>query len=490
MAHPETSAAPGTDLPHAPHPAFRRTTVMLRTALLLLCCCWLAADDASKAGYEVIDWSKSPKGDPGETTGDLKHPVKGGEVMRYHLFAPATLPVKPVLGLILCFHGTNGDENGMSGHAHEALVETAAAAGYVVAGGKSLGNAWGTGDEANVLQFVDWLMTVYPIDRRRLFTWGHSNGGWMSSYFASHHADRFAGLVRWAGYGADQPSKPGQSLEYYLVHGDMDASVKVDQSRALRDLLRRPGHYVYRELKGADHGSLLGFKAVRDDAARWIDALRHPDIPLAPDELKLLRQFATAKGDEALAQDATWAELVRIGGQPAWSVAAKAAKSKTPSVRAALCQACARCRFADEETVAVLGRLAEDEDATVAAAAIAALGVHANWRCAAAQATLARLALGRKSSVDARSGATSMLASALTLPLLGNTADDTMLFDAATALMDAEPAALRTTIFAPLQLAVSNGMGYDPQGDAKARRPGIIAWRTWFDEHGGATAKH
>jgi poly(3-hydroxybutyrate) depolymerase len=307
---------------------------MLRTVLLLLCCCWLAADDAGKAGYEVIDWSKAPKGDPGETKGDLKNPLKGGEVMRYHLYAPATLPEKPVLGLIVCFHGTGGDENGMSGMAHEALVETAAAAGYVVAGGKSLGNAWGTGDEANVLQFVDWLVTVYPIDRRRLFTWGHSNGGWMSSYFASHHADRFAGLVRWAGYGADQPSKPGQSLEYYLVHGDMDPSVKVEQSRTLRDQLRRPGHYVYRELKGADHGSLLGFKSVRDDAARWLDAIRHPDIPLGADELKLLRQFASAKGDEALGQDATWASLVRIGGPPAWSVAAKAA---SPTSRPSPC---------------------------------------------------------------------------------------------------------------------------------------------------------
>ena len=463
---------------------------MLRTALLLLCCCWLAADDAGKAGYEVIDWSKAPRGEPGETKGDLKHPLKGGEIMRYHLYAPATLPDKPVLGLIVCFHGTGGDENGMSSHAHEALLETAEAAGYVVAGGKSLGNAWGTGDEANVLQFVDWLVTVYPIDRRRLFTWGHSNGGWMSSYFASHHADRFAGLVRWAGYGADQPSRPGQTLEYYLVHGDMDGSVKVDQSRGLRDQLRRPGHYVYRELKGADHGSLLGVKAVRDDAARWLDAIRHPEVPLAPDELKLLRAIASAKGDEAFAQDATWASLVRIGGQPAWSVAAKAAKSKSASVRAALCQACTRCRFADDETVAVLARLAEDADAAVARAAIAALGVHANWRSPAAQGALARLALARKGGMETRSGATAMLAAAETLPLLGNTADDPLLFDAAIALMDAEPAELRSAIFAPLLVAVPDGKGYDPMGDAKARRPGIGAWRTWFDEHGGVTAKH
>ena len=82
-----------------------------------------------------------------------------------------------------------------------------------------------------------------------------------------------------------------------------------------------------------------------------------------------------------------------------------------------------------------------------------------------------------------------MLAAAATLPLLGNTADDPLLFDAAIALLDTDPADLRAAIFAPLHVAVANGMGYDPQGDAKARRPGIMAWRTWFDEHGGVAAK-
>lgn len=459
-------------------------------ALLLMMCGCLVANEATKSTYEVIDWSMSPKGQPGESKGDLKHPVKNGEIIKYHVFAPSTIPDRPILGLIIGFHGTGGDENGMSGHVHEALLEIGVAQGYVVAGGKSLANAWAAGDEAAVLQFIDWLETIYPIDRRRVFAWGHSNGGWMSSWFASRHADRFAALVRWAGYGQDQPGKVGSGLEYYLVHGDNDAQVKVDESRRLRDDLRRGGHVVYREIHGGDHGSILGIKSVRDDAARWLDALRHAEIPPVSEDVKFLRQVMSAKTDDIFTQDDTWSSLVRIGGQPAWSVAVKAAKSKQAGVRSALALACARCRFADDETVATLAKLADDEDATVSKAAITALGLRANWHCPSAQTVLGKIALAKKRAPDLRTLATTSLAADMTLPLLGNTADDPILVEGTVALLDADLVDLRSAIFAPLQVAVANGLGYDPQSDAKPRAVAVTAWRGWFEERSGAPSKH
>lgn len=468
------------------HPSVLRVWIINLLSCLMLCC-GLGAGEA-KPAYDIIDWKASPKGETGETKGELKHPVKGHSIMRYRMFAPGTLPERPVLGLVIAFHGLNSDENGVTGHAHQSLVEIGAADGYVVAGGKSVGNGWGAGDDAALQQFIDWIETVYPIDRRRVFVWGHSNGGFMSSWFASHHPDRIAGLVRWCGYGQDQPAKPGSGLEYYLVHGDADPTVKVDQSRNLRDALRRGGHFVYRELHGGDHGSILGVLPVRQDAARWLDALRHPDIAPSADELKFLRQTAAAKGDEALADAATWQELVRIGGAPAWAVAAKAAKSKQAAVRAALAQACARCRFADDETVGALAKLAEDDDASVRTPAIAALAVHANWRSTAAQAALGRLALVKKRPSEDRTAAATGLANALVLPLLGNTADDPMLAEAAVALLDADLAEVRSAVFAPLKTAMANGLGYDPDGDPKARKAGAAAWKTWFDERSGKPA--
>lgn len=454
--------------------------------LLVLCCGMVLA--AERSTYEVIDWSKEAKATGGEVKGELKRPDKPSSVMRYHIYAPATLPDKPVLGLVIAFHGLHSDENGVTGHAHQSLVEIGAADRYVVIGGKSVGDGWKAGDEEAVLQFIDWAETVYPIDRRRVFTWGHSNGGWMTSWFSSRHPDRIAGLVRWAGYGSDMPGgKGGSDLEYYLVHGDADPTVKVDGSRNLREQLRRSFHFVYRELHGADHGSLMGVTAVRDDAARWLDATRHKQVPPPPEDLRWLKQVLSDR--EALGRPETWDGLVRIGGTIAWQVAEKAAKSKSVDERLALAKACCACRFADEASVPVLERLAADDDAGVRAAATTALAMLANWHDQPAQLALAHLALAKKRSPEDRLAASRGLADALTLPLLGNTADDPTLADAAVALLDSDLAEVRSAIFAPLKVAMPDGLGYDPQADAKARRTPIAAWRSWFDERSGKPVK-
>jgi pimeloyl-ACP methyl ester carboxylesterase len=454
-----------------------RSLLLLLLSVLAL----LPAAEGGKPAYEVIDWSKAAKGLPGDTKGELKHPVKNSSVMRWHIYAPAALPDKPILGLILGFHGTNGTEDTMSGQAHESFAESGLADGYVIAAGKSLGTGWTAGDEAAVLQFVDWLQTVYPIDKRRMFIWGHSNGGWMTSWFGSRHADRFAGLVRFSGYGQDVPDKAGMGLEYYLVHGDNDAAVKVDQSRALRDRLIHGFHYVYREIKGADHSSFFAIKPLRDDAARWIDGLRHKTVAPTESERAWLKGVVTDRAGEPLAKPETWAELVRIGGPLAWQVAGRAAKAKEPAVRLALAQACAHVRFDDDEAVAALTKLSDDADADVRTAAIAALAVHANWRDQTAQTTLVKLAMNKKRSAEDRLSATTGLAHDLALPMLGTWTDDPALFEGAVTLLDSDVDDIRTTIFAPLKPAVVDGLGYDPLAAAPARKAPIEAWRTWFN---------
>jgi predicted esterase len=449
--------------------------------LLLASCLALDAGDAGKPAYEIIDWSQAAKGLTGDTKGELKHPVKNSLVMRYHVYAPAALPEQPTLGLILAFHGLGGNEDNMTGQARESFAGIGVANGYVIAGGKSLGNGWAAGDEQVLLQFVDWLQTVYPIDKRRMFIWGHSNGGYMSSWFGSRHADRFAALVRYSGYGLDLPDKGGTGLEYYVVHGDADPTVKVDQSRALRDRLVHGFRYVYREIHDADHGSFFAIKPLREDAARWVDALRHKEVAPAERERLWLKGVLADRAGEPLAKPETWAELVRIGGPLAWQVAAKAAKAKEAPVRLALAQACARCRFEDDEAVAAMTKLSDDADAGVRGAAIAALAMHANWRDQAAQATLVRLALNKKRALEDRQAATAGLAQALALPMLGTFTDDPALFDGAVTLLDSEVDDFRSAIFAPLKPAAPpNGLGYDPLAPAPARKAPIEAWRTWF----------
>src|SRR4051812_43432455 len=92
----------------------------MRSLLLLLTFSAMLAAGEAKPTYEVIDWSAAPAGAPGDTSGELKHPLKKSLVMRYHVYAPAALPERKTLGLILCFHGMGADENSLTGYAHAA----------------------------------------------------------------------------------------------------------------------------------------------------------------------------------------------------------------------------------------------------------------------------------------------------------------------------------------------------------------------------------
>ncbi len=459
---------------------------ILLIALLVALSASLTAGDA-KPTYEVIDWSKSPAGAPGDSKGELKHPIKNSLVMRYRVFAPTKLPEKKTLGLIVAFHGLNSDENNLTTYAHIATQEDGLDQDYVVAGGKSMGNGWADGDDGALMQFVDWLKTVYPIDQRRVFAWGHSNGGHMTAWFAGSHPDVFAGAAPMSGYGLLIPGgkDPATSmLEYYIIHGDADPTCSVNASREFRRSLMGQGfRCVYREIHDADHGSFFPNVPLRRDVAMWIDALRHKQVALPDQDVKWLKQVIADKTGAAFSKPETWNEIVRIGGAYGWMAASHAVKAKETPARLALAKACSRVFFAGEETVAALAKLADDEDGEVRAAAIAALGMHANWHTQSAQIALAKIALNaKKKSKEDRLAAAGALAAALPLPMLGNYCDDAALFEATIALFDSDIAEIRGLLFAPLKPVVVGGFGYDPAAEAPARKSPIAAWKTWFDE--------
>lgn len=462
----------------------------MRTLLILLTFAVLGMAADPKPSYTPIDWSTVPKpGATGESAGELKDPKTGSSVIRYKIHAPDVLPAERHLGLIIAFHGLTGNEGAADGP-YWAMKKLGLDGEYVIAGGKSLGNGWENADEARVWQFVDWLETIYPIDHRRVFLWGHSNGGWAVGTYGGHHPERIAGIVRWAGYGSSlaQAKDPAETLtEYYLVHGDADPTVKVPESRTLRQrLIAQKYRYVYREIKGGDHGSILSVEPVVADAARWVHALRHKTLPLPPDDLAFLKSFAKDKDPQVVAlyaQPVTWDQLVRIGGPLAWQVVMKALKAKDAEVRRLAVAACAKTTFAGDETVTILTKLLDDEDPAVRLATITTLGVSANWHSATAQLALAKLALNQKTPSAERIAAATALAAALELPLLGNYSDDTVAFDGTIALLNTEPVELRALAFAPLKIAVPDGLGYDPTASADARKRPIADWQTWFAEH-------
>jgi hypothetical protein len=163
-------------------------------------------------------------------------------------------------------------------------------------------------------------------------------------------------------------------------------------------------------------------------------------------------------------------------------VLAKAFKSDSTAVRNNAALACTKCVFAGDDTLSDLIKLADDKAANLRQSAITALGVYANWRYSDAQMALGKIALKAKSDLSDRGAAATLLAGAATFPLLGNVDDDMPVFQALLGLMNDELKALREVAFAPLKIAVSDGLGYDPSVTEKERAGPLAQWMEWFNK--------
>ena len=85
-----------------------------------------------------LDWSDYPKpAKIGKFDGELKAPKTNAFIMKYLMFAPAKLPEKKTLGLVLCFHGFTGNETHMAPPIHESMKAAGLAENYLIIGLKS-----------------------------------------------------------------------------------------------------------------------------------------------------------------------------------------------------------------------------------------------------------------------------------------------------------------------------------------------------------------
>jgi polyhydroxybutyrate depolymerase len=85
--------------------------------------------------------------------------------------------------------------------------------------------------DANDIGYIHAMITEiegkYSIDPKRVFVFGHSNGGFMAHRLACDTAGRFAGIVSLAGAPWKDPAKckPSAPIAMLQVHGDADTTV-------------------------------------------------------------------------------------------------------------------------------------------------------------------------------------------------------------------------------------------------------------------------
>jgi polyhydroxybutyrate depolymerase len=86
----------------------------------------------------------------------------------------------------------------------------------------------GVDDVAFVSFVIDDLSSRMPIDPRRVYVVGHSNGGFLAHRLACDLAPRIAAVVSIAGAGWKDPSRcaPSEPVSVLQIHGDADPIIR------------------------------------------------------------------------------------------------------------------------------------------------------------------------------------------------------------------------------------------------------------------------
>jgi len=208
-----------------------------------------------------------------------------GRARKVIVHVPAGLPVDRPAPLVLALHGGGGHAEFMADEARYGLRGKADAAGFVVAfpnghsrwpGGRlATWNAGGCCGDARdrgvddvgfLREVVAEVQRRVPIDGRRIFATGMSNGGMMAHRLACDAADLFRAVAAVAGTDATLACRPARPVPVLQVHARDDTHV-LFEGGAGPDAFR-------------DRGKVMDFVSVPETLARWRQRNGCPAPPL------------------------------------------------------------------------------------------------------------------------------------------------------------------------------------------------------------------
>lgn len=206
--------------------SFHRSTPAILGLVLLACGC----------GDSDPDLSNTP-----QTFPEVPRRVFGGE-RPVTLQVPTTYNSSTPAPLLIILHGFGA--NGFFQQQYlrfGPLVENqgvllAAPDGTTSSGGQRFWNATDAccnfggstvDDVAYIRGLIADIRTDYNVDRRRIYLFGHSNGGFMAHRFACEAAGEIAAIVSLAGATFADPARcqPTRPVSILNIHGDDDATI-------------------------------------------------------------------------------------------------------------------------------------------------------------------------------------------------------------------------------------------------------------------------
>jgi polyhydroxybutyrate depolymerase len=171
------------------------------------------------------------------TASDESRSIIVGNLTRQYLFhAPANLADGKPAPLVLVFHGGGGHDWNMPGFTHfDALADENS---FYVAYPDAIDGNWNDGREISqnddvsfVRALIDDLEKSYPVDSRRIYATGISNGGFFSNRLACDLTDKIAAI---ASVAATMPEtlvpicKPSRPISVLYMQGTDDPLVPID----------------------------------------------------------------------------------------------------------------------------------------------------------------------------------------------------------------------------------------------------------------------
>src|SRR6185295_7122182 len=130
----------------------------------------------------------------------------GGKALTHVDKPPAKRKPGAPVGMLVAFHGANGNANSLLGKAEEMLQKLDVRDDYVVIGVKSKEVGWTDKDDEPVKAFIPWAIKTYNVDPRRVYGFGVSSGAWYLNRFAPANSELFAGSISYVGGMGNPPA--------------------------------------------------------------------------------------------------------------------------------------------------------------------------------------------------------------------------------------------------------------------------------------------
>jgi phospholipase/carboxylesterase len=125
---------------------------------------------------------------------------------------------------------------------------------------------------ATIDRFVDEILVTYPIDPKKLFLLGFSQGSLLSMCYALSRPSRIAGVIAQSGYvpnNIDLEIKEAviKDKPFVLTHGEQDTLIPIDWARASHDRLQKLGvDLTYHEFPMGHQVSMESLAVI----SRWV----------------------------------------------------------------------------------------------------------------------------------------------------------------------------------------------------------------------------